>query len=130
MFAAHSGLRYLVLLAGVVALGYLAYGLATRRPHDRPARIVTAVFVGLLDLQLLLGILTLQVRPVYPALTGHIVMMVLAAVAAHGLSVAGKRSAEPRRRYALSLAGVAVALLLIVGGITAIGRGVFQSTVS
>ncbi len=129
MFAAHSGFRYLVLLAGLAALAYLAYGRFTGRPFDRAARVVTAVFTGCLDLQIVLGLLTLSERDAYPALAGHIVMMILAAVAAHGLSVAGRRSADPARRYTFTLAGVALALVLVAAGISAIGRGVFQSTV-
>lgn len=129
-FAAHSGLRYLVLLVGIVALAYLAWGWLGRRPFERPARILLSAFVGLVDLQVLLGVATLLTRPFYPALTGHIVMMVLAAGAAHGFSVSARRSTEPHKRYGRALAGVVVALVLIVGGIMAIHRGVFQSTVS
>jgi heme A synthase len=127
LFHAHSGLRYLVLLAAVVAIVYLGFGLLTRREHDRGARIVMSAFVGLLDLQILLGIGLVATGVFYPALMGHLMMMVLAAAAAHGLSVLSRKAAEPRRRYGMALAGVVLALLLIVGGITAIGRGVFSS---
>ncbi len=34
LFYAHSGLRYLVLLMGLVALAYFAFVLATKRPVD------------------------------------------------------------------------------------------------
>lgn len=130
LFAAHSGLRYLVLLAAAAALAYLVYGWLARRPYDRAARILTAVFVGVLDLQVLLGILLLLVRPFYPALSGHVVMMLLAAAAAHGFSVAARRREVPGARYRLAATGVALALLLVVGGIFAIGRGLFTSTVT
>lgn len=129
VYHAHSGLRYLVLLAGVVAAVILAVGVLSPRPYGRGARIATAAFVGLLDLQVLLGLLTLAVRPFYPQLMGHVVMMLLAAGAAHVLPAMGRRATDPRRKYALSLAGVAVALLLVVGGIMSIGRGVFESTI-
>jgi hypothetical protein len=128
VYHAHSGLRYLVLLAGALAALYLLFGLLGRRPYGGLARVLTSAFVGLLDLQALLGIVTLFVRPLYPALTGHIVMTLAAVGAAHALSIAARRSAEPRRKYVLSLAAVGVALVLVVGGIMAIGRGVFQST--
>ncbi len=130
LFHAHSGLRYLVLLAAVLAILYLAFGWLTRRPFDAPARILTASFTGLLDLQVVFGILLLFFRPFYPALTGHVMMMVFAAIAAHGLGVAGKKQTDPHKRYGITLAGVVLALALIVGGILAIREGVFQTSLS
>lgn len=129
LYHAHSGLRYLVLLIGIVAALYLAFGLLTRRPWDGPARGLTAAFTGSLDLQFVLGILLLFFRPFYPALIGHIVTMLLAIAAAHGLSVAARKATDPRRRYGLALTAVVLALVLIAGGIMSIGRGVFQTTV-
>lgn len=129
LYHLHSGLRYAILLVGVLAALYLLFGLLGRRPFGGLARGLTSAYVGLLDLQVLVGVLLLFVRPFYPALMGHVVMMLLAVGAAHGFTMAAKRAPEPRRRYALSLAGVALSLVLIVGGIMSIGRGVFQSTV-
>jgi hypothetical protein len=126
LFYAHSGLRYLVLLAGVLAIAYFAFGLATKRPFDKGGRILGASFAGLLHTQVLLGILVLVTRVYYPALIGHIVMMVLAAGAAQGTMSANRRRPQPG--FALPLVGVGLALLFIVGGIMAIGRGVFTTT--
>jgi hypothetical protein len=130
LYHAHSGLRFLVLVAGILAALYLAFGLLTRRPFDRPARVLSAVFTGTLDLQVVFGILLLFFRPFYPALIGHVVMMLLAVAAAHGFSVAARKSTDARRQYGLALTAVVIALLLIVGGIMSIGRGVFESTVT
>jgi hypothetical protein len=130
LYHAHSGLRFLVLLAAVLAIAYLAFGLATRRPYDRTARVLGAVFTGTLDLQVLLGIALLFVRPFYGALMGHVVMMLLAAAVAHGAAVMGRQSTEPRRQYMIPLVGIVLALVFVVGGIMSIGRGVFQMTVS
>ncbi len=125
-FYAHSGLRYLVLLAGVLALAYFAFGLATKRPFDKGGRILGASFAGLLHTQVLLGILVLVTRFYYPALIGHIVMMLLAVAAAQApLSVNRRR---PQPTFALPLVGVLLALVFIIGGIMAIGRGVFTTT--
>ncbi|AGC47429.1 hypothetical protein MYSTI_06156 [Myxococcus stipitatus DSM 14675] len=125
-FNAHSGLRYLVLLAGVLAIAYFAFGLATKRPFDKGGRILGASFAGLLHLQVLLGILVLVTRFYYPALIGHIVMMVAAAGVSQALISVNRRKAQPG--YGLPLAGVGLAVLFIIGGIMAIGRGVFTST--
>jgi hypothetical protein len=125
-FYAHSGLRYLVLLAGVLAIGYFAFGLATKRPFDKGGRILGASFAGLLHTQVLLGLLVLVTRFYYPALIGHIVLMVLAAVAAQATMSVNRR--RPRPSFALPLVGVGLAFLFIIGGIMAIGRGVFTTT--
>jgi heme A synthase len=128
LFHAHSGVRFLVLLAALVALVVLASGWAQRRPWSKAARISLAAFTGLLDLQIVLGIVLAGSGVFYPALMGHITLMVLAAVFAHGLSVAARRSVDERRRYALALGGVVLALALVVAGIGAIGRGPFGTS--
>ena len=126
LYHAHSGLRYLVLLAAIAALVALAYGLATGRAL-RPARVLPAAFTGLLDLQILLGI-GLVLGGLFPdAAVGHLVMMVLAAVAAHGSSILALRSFDERRALAIRLGGVALALVLIVVGVLALGRSVLGS---
>jgi hypothetical protein len=127
LFYAHSGLRYLVLLMGLVALAYFAYGLATKRPVDKGVRILGSSFVGLLDLQIVLGILLLATGwPFYPALWGHIVMMLLAAGLAHTLLVVNRR--RPNPGYLLPLIAVAGAFVLVIGGILAIGRSPVGTT--
>ncbi len=124
VFHAHSGLRYLVLLAAVVAIVYFTFGWLTRQPYERGARIMMAFFAGLLDLQIVLGILLVLLETFYPALIGHIVMMLLAAVMAHGFAVASRRTRRPERRYPLALGGVLLAFGAIISGILAIGRPV------
>jgi len=122
IFHAHSGLRYLVLIAGVVALIVMARGMSGRRPFEKPSRISLAAFTGLLDLQVLLGIAMVVLGCFYGALMGHLMMMILAAVAAHALSVYARKQADPRRAHTLGLVGVVLALALITGGIMSIGR--------
>ncbi|NVJ00579.1 hypothetical protein HV824_21015 [Myxococcus sp. AM009] len=126
LFYAHSGLRYLVLLAGILALAYFAYGLATRKPFDKLGRILGSAYSGLLQLQVLLGVGVLVTRFYYPALIGHIVMMVLAAGVAQATLSINRR--KPRPAFVLPLVGVVVSIVFIIGGIMAIGRGVFTTT--
>ena len=125
LFQAHSGLRYLVLLAAVIALVLLALDRFGSRPSGRGARISGAIFTGLLDFQVLLGLILLATWEWYGALMGHITMMVLALAAAHGLRVAAKRAGDDTRRGTFALLAVIVPLVLIVGGILAIGRPLF-----
>jgi uncharacterized membrane protein YphA (DoxX/SURF4 family) len=84
-------------------------------------------FAGLLDLQILLGAALVLGGRFPDAVVGHLVLMLLAAVVAHGSSIVARRSADERREVVIRLAGVALSLLLIVGGIMAIGRSVFGS---
>lgn len=125
LFHAHSGLRYLVLLAGVLSLGYSLVAMLRSRPWDRPGRILLMSFVGLLDLQVLIGLILVFVRMFYPALWGHLVMMILAAVVAHIASAINKRRPLAARSHLVAVLGTAGALILIIGGITAIGRPIF-----
>jgi vacuolar-type H+-ATPase subunit I/STV1 len=128
LFQAHSGLRYLVLLAGLVALVYFASGLAMKRPVGKPVRILGAIFTGLLDLQAVLGLAMVALGRFYPQLIGHLAMMLLAVGSTHTLLVINRK--RPNPGYALPLIAVLVALVLIAGGIMAIGRGVFTHTPS
>jgi hypothetical protein len=126
---AHSGLRYLVLLAGVAALVYALVGLATGRPYDRGMRATGATFAGLLHLQVLLGLILLLFGTYYPQLIGHIALMVGAAVAAQlPLSLLKRRPPE-ERSYLPHAIGAGVALLVIWAGVMAIGRGLLEAAV-
>lgn len=123
LFHAHSGLRYLVLLAGAASFLYSIVAAVTARPWDRGGRGLLTAFIGLLDLQVLLGLILVFLWPFYPALWGHIVLMVLAAVAAHFTSIM-IRKRPPEGSHLTAALGVVGALILIVGGISAIGRSV------
>ncbi|ADO70676.1 hypothetical protein [Stigmatella aurantiaca] len=126
LFHLHSGLRYLVLLVGFVALVYFASGLATKRPVGKGVRVLGAIYSGLLDLQVLVGITLVALGRYYPQLIGHMVLMGLAVAVTHVLLVRNRKRATPG--YLLPLVAVAVSLVLIAAGIMAIGRGVFSQT--
>jgi hypothetical protein len=123
LFMAHSGVRYLVLLAGLLAAVLAALSLRGRNLSGA-AETVGRVFVGVIDLQVLLGIAVVLTRPFFPQLIGHIVLMVAAAAVAHGVWAAVKRRPVGARPAGLWLGGVVGALALMVGGILAIGRAI------
>lgn len=129
LFYAHSGLRYLVLLAGVVALIYYAYAIGTKKGNERTSRVLGSIFIGTLDLQVLLGLLMVVLGLFYPALIGHLFMMIGAAVVGHVAMVMARSADTPERAVAIRLMGVVFALVLIAGGILAIGRSIFGSGV-
>jgi hypothetical protein len=128
LFYAHSGLRYLVLLMGLIALVFFAYGLATKRPVDKRVRILGSSFVGMLDLQVLLGICLVFTWPVVDGrIWTHMVTMLLAAGLAHALLVVNRK--RPNPGYALPLAAVAGALVLVaIGVVVVLGRNLFATT--
>lgn len=120
LWMAHSGIRYLVLLAGAVALV-----MSLMKGQDANARKAMGAFVGAVDVQVLLGLLLIMQIPFYGALMGHIALMFAAVFAAHGFSVAAKKKDEGGMLRAI---GIVVTLLLIAGGIMAIGRPIFGSS--
>ena len=126
LFHAHSGLRYLVLLVGAIAIGYYTFALATKKPAGKATRAIGSAFVGLFDLQVLLGVALALGGRFYPRVWGHVAMMVLAMAQAHVLLVVNRRRKEPGNL--LPLLAVVIALALAVGGIFAIGRGPFTMT--
>ncbi|MBS1151102.1 MAG: hypothetical protein H6Q89_2800 [Myxococcaceae bacterium] len=126
LYNAHSGLRYLVLLAGVVSLAICILGLVQKKAFSKPARISGSVFLGTLHLQVLVGLALVAMRDWYPAMIGHIVTMVVAAVLAQVLITRNKKSATPG--YRLPVIAIGTALVLIALGIYAIGRTPLMST--
>ena len=128
LYAAHSGIRYLVLLIGLAVVLYGLWGLIGKRPYAPVIGKLATVFTGLIHLQIALGIGVLITRPFGSQVISHLLMTVLAAVVAQGTtSVVRKRPVE-EKTYGPHVVGAVLALALIAGGIMAIGRGVFQST--
>lgn len=121
-FYAHSGIRYLVLLAGVLTLGYGMYGMAARRPYDRTMFMLARSFTAVTHLQLLLGIGLMLTRRFYSALMGHIIAMVLAAIIVTVVPAVMRRRDPAARSYLPHVIGTLVALALMAMGIMAIGR--------
>jgi uncharacterized membrane protein YphA (DoxX/SURF4 family) len=118
LFAAHSGMRYVVLFTGLIALAWFVWGKASGRPFTRPAPALLAAFIGFLDIQVLLGLALLIGGHRPPGIWGHVAVMAAAVTFAH----VKKRRAKRTAGYGAPLLAVAVALALIVVGILSIGR--------
>lgn len=123
---AHSGLRYLILLGGVLTVLYATYGVASGRAYDKTIRILASAFAGTIHLQILLGLaMLLSGSGFQPVLIGHISMMVFAAAAAQiPVSVMRRRPEEAKSILPHGI-GALVALALIAGGILAIRPSIF-----
>ena len=127
-YDAHSGFRYLVLLAGVLTLGYAIYGAVAGRTYDRTMFRLARTFAGLIHLQLLIGIALLFTERFYPALIGHILPMVFAAAAATVAPAVMRRREPAARTWMPHIVATLVALALIVIRIIAIGRSPLGSS--
>jgi small-conductance mechanosensitive channel len=119
---AHSGLRYLVLLLAVVTALYALVGMMQKKPVDRAGLILLRIFTGTLDLQMLLGIVTLITGRFYPQLIGHIVVMVAAIAVAHLGAKRLKDGPVEQRTNGRLLATALIPLALVIAGILAIQR--------
>jgi hypothetical protein len=127
-FYAHSGVRYLVLLAGLLAFAYALFGTVTGRPYDRTMFRLATTFTAVTHFQVVLGLALLLSRPFSGALVGHIVSMVFAAVVATVVPAVMRRREPEARTYLPHVVAILVALALMVMGIMAIGRSPFAMT--
>lgn len=127
MIYAHSGIRYLVLLFGAATLLYAIFGMVSGRPYDKKMRVTAGLFAGSLHLNVLLGFGLIFMGSFYPALIGHIFMMVAAAVVAQIVPSVMKRRPMEERTFLPHIVNTLVAIALVVGGLMAIGRPIFGS---
>lgn len=128
---AHSGVRYLVLLLGILALLYSVYGVVTRRSYDQTMRRLAGFFAVGLQINILLG-LTLLVTSsgFYPQLGIHILLMVGAAMVAQIVPSVMRRRPMEERSWMPHLVSVLVALSMVVAGILTIpGASVFGTRI-
>lgn len=114
---------------GVLALAWAVIGHIRGVPYDRTMRGLASAFAGLLHFQVLLGFILIVTGRFYPALIGHIFLMLGAAAAAQvPLSVFRRRPPE-KRTYLPHVISILAALGLVWAGVAAIGRGILESQV-
>lgn len=121
-FNAHSGLRYLVLLLAVLTALVALAGFIRKQPASNAGLTLLRIFTIVLDIQVLLGIVTLVTRSFYAQLMGHLVMMVAAVAVAHLGAIQLKKATPELRGSGRLLAASLIPLLLIIAGILAIQR--------
>lgn len=120
----HSIVRWAVTLVAIALIVRLVIGLVKKQAFDQSARILTAAFSGLMDAQMLLGILYLLIdgfgRLGFPRYRlEHAGTMLLAVVVAH-LPAAWKKLPD-NLRTRNTLIAVIVALLIVAIGIIPLG---------
>lgn len=129
----HNLLRWVVLFAGVYAIFKAASGLSGDKPYA-PARRATAMFMGSVHLQLLLGLLLFLFSPTVKAsmrdmaatmadpalrfvIAEHPTLMVLAAIMVTFGSIFSKGRATDQARHKSAAIFMVITLVLIVAGI-------------
>lgn len=119
VLAIHSLVRFILLLVALAGLVKAIIGLAQKAKADQTERVLSSAFVGLYDLQVLLGILIIFVGQTTEFV--HPIVMFVGVVAAHGLQAMGKHAeGQPARMLRVGLYGVP--LLIILFGLMVIGR--------
>ncbi|MBP8250955.1 MAG: hypothetical protein KAX40_01225 [Herpetosiphon sp.] len=129
LFMAHSGWRYIVLVAVIAAIGYGVYGFLTNQRWNDTARKIMLFATIAIDIQFLLGLILYVVRKGWEEQWGagsrfeHPFFMLLALAVMHIVSGRTKKIKIERSRYQVMAMGTLVAVLLVVGGILRLTGG-------
>ncbi len=115
----HSLVRFVLLIVAVVGVVVTIVALARKSAPASMDRGIASGFVGLYDLQVLLGLLIILLGGLTNAL--HPVVMFLGVLAAHGLQVATRRS-EGASVHLLRLALYIVPVAIILVGLAVINH--------
>ena len=121
LLAAHSGVRWLLVVAAAVALVMMIYGLAAGRAYSRSSSLPLTIFVRLTELQWVLGLVAILA---YAAQTSgavqhyhwaHLVLMTIAVVTAH--LYMGFRRRDDRARHLGGLLAIVVTVIVVIVGV-------------
>jgi uncharacterized membrane protein YfhO len=127
----HSLNRWLIVAVGLAAIVILAVRLANKDSFDGPVRGLTAAFSGLMDLQMLLGLIYFIWNglamgmlfafgtPLIRHRWEHLFVMVLAVAAAH---LPSRWKDEPDQlRLRNTLIAIVISMTLVVVGVLVLG---------
>ena len=114
----HGEMRWLVLLAALLVAGRSIFGLIRGLDFGKGDRILMSVLVGLLDLNLLLGLILLAGGPggLAPYRLEHAVTMILAVLAAHSWAI-WRRFPNSALKFRNTLIVVVLVLVLVCLGV-------------
>jgi len=123
---AHSGIRWLVVLAAFIALILFGYGWLAKKEFPKLGRIVPSVYSGLLDAQVALGLIYMLVLVArgmgLPRFRlEHMTVLLFAAVVAHLPSRWRKKGSE--NLYRNTFLAILGSLVLIYLGVAILPGG-------
>ncbi len=131
----HNTLRWLILFAALITLLKYFIGWFSQKPWQKSDNILGIVFTGLIDLQVLVGlVLYFVVSPITKAAfqdfgaamknadlrfyaVEHLVMMVIATVLIHIGRAKTKKHVSDKTKFATALLFFGIAYILILAGI-------------
>ena len=113
----HSGVRWLVVLITLLALGKLVLGIVQKQPYDKLIQRTMIAFSGLTTLQWILGIILMIALGTFSSgqIWSHAGTMTVAVAVSH-LHNRWKK-AEDAVRYRMSLLVVSAVLVLVIIGV-------------
>jgi hypothetical protein len=122
----HSLVRWLVVIAAVIAIIRYVIDLVGKSPDMEMGRKLMLVYTILLDVNVLLGIILLVGRAlalgqILPAWLEHATTNIVAVVVAHFFAARSRKIDDPKRAAQWRLGGVVVSLLIVVAGVAVVG---------
>jgi hypothetical protein len=117
----HSINRWIIVVVAVAALIKFLIGWLQNSNYQRVDRILMAAYSGLLDLQLLMGIILLINRRFARRPLEHAITMIIAIALAHASRV--WRDKPDSVRYRNNFLAILIGLLLIIAGVAILPQG-------
>lgn len=113
----HTGLKFLIALAGLAVIGYALFGVVKKRPHDATMKHLAITFRSLLDVNFFLGLVVVMTGFGFASHLGvHVILMLLATVVAHIVPAVMRRRPQEERSLLPYAVATAVSLVLVVLG--------------
>ena len=123
----HSIVRWVIVLVAVIGIGRYALVMAGRMPGSKLDRGLMSGFTGLMDLNVLLGLIYLLwsglATPIgFPMQRiEHAVTNVIAVVVAHIFAARAKKATDDKSMARNNLLGIVVSLVLVVAAVAVVG---------
>jgi uncharacterized membrane protein SirB2 len=124
----HSGWRYIVILATILLFFFFVYAMASKRTTAKQETNALRIWTGVVDVQLLLGIILLIITIIdggyHGELTGHWIVALIAVTVAHVPAIYQRLNGEPhaQTRRIMGVVLPVIVIVLIAVAISAIDR--------
>jgi len=117
----HSLVRWLVVIVAVVAIVRYALVMAGRAQPSGMDRGLISGYTGLLDLNVLLGLILIIGLGFTTQRIEHAVTNIIGVVVAHVFAQRAKKIEDPKIKARTNLLGVVISLAIIIVGVALIG---------
>ncbi len=115
----HSLLRFLILIVAIVGILKALIAIVQRSAQDKIDQTLASAFLGIYDLQVLIGVLIILLGGLKQAI--HPIVMIVGVFLAHGIQSMTKRAEGSNARlYRLAL--FVLPLIAILVGLASIGQ--------